>query len=83
MDTQFQAGQTILLERDYDQKVWTIAGNFDSQNPDHYSDARQDRTYHELTQSEADRLNSAVDGDGYIGHVAVILTQKGLRLRLN
>lgn len=80
-DEIFTANENILLERDYDSKIWSIAGdNFDRQNPDHYSDGTTDRTSHTLSEKEAGRLNSMIDGDGCVQHIGIILTKTGIRL---
>jgi len=75
----FTAGETVLLEKDYDEKTWSVVGQFDSQNPDHFADGQHDRTSYELSESDAKKLNQHFDGDGFL-MVHVSITKKGLRV---
>ena len=56
-NTQITAGTTILLERDYDDTTWQVAGIFSANDSNHYSDGQVDRRSYELTQEDVDFLN--------------------------
>lgn len=71
-----------LLEKDYDgPKVYTLAGEFDKTNPDHYANGSVNRTSVFFTEKEAQRFNNLVDGDGSCQHIGIIVTSKGLRFK--
>lgn len=78
---QFKENEIILFETDYDSKLWEVAGIFDENNPDHYSDGKTNRCEHSLSKKEAERLNSYIDGDGCRLIVGIIITSKGIRIR--
>lgn len=68
-----------LLERDYDSKIWQLAGEFDRFSSDSFSDGTTDRTSTKFTEKEAKRFNDLVDGDGSTSHIGIIITKNGLR----
>lgn len=80
-ETKFTAGQTITLRREiYETKIWEVdAMYFDYKDTACSSDGRYEKRKYTLSEKEAERLNSQVDGDNVL-NTGLILTKKGFRL---